>query len=168
MLLISLESRGLSQNGFFDTGLILNSLQSITASTIPSNGDLNPYGVAFVPAGFPPGGSIAAGDLLVVNFNNNGNLQGIRGDFDALGRCRAEHLRIRPDRWRLAWSERSGCCRAKELRPGREPTARDRSDDLPRRLNRSAVMFKSTGQAYSIRGVQWFTFADGKFDPYKD
>jgi hypothetical protein len=23
-------------------------------------------------------------------------------------------------------------------------------------------VFKSTGQAYSIRGVQWFTFAGGK------
>jgi DNA-binding beta-propeller fold protein YncE len=37
---------------------------------------LNPYGVAFVPAGFPAGGSIAAGDLLVANFNNKSNLQG--------------------------------------------------------------------------------------------
>lgn len=55
---------------------VLDSLQSITASTIPSNGDLNPYGVAFVPAGFPAGGSIAAGDLLVANFNNSNNLQG--------------------------------------------------------------------------------------------
>jgi len=76
MLLISLESRGLSQSGLFNTGSILNSLQSITASTIPSNGDLNPYGVAFVPTGFPTGGRIADGDLLVANFNNNSNLQG--------------------------------------------------------------------------------------------
>ena len=75
-LLISLESRGLSQDGPFGTGSILNSLQSITATTIPSNGDLNPYGVAFVPAGFPSGGSIAASDLLVANFNNSSNLQG--------------------------------------------------------------------------------------------
>jgi hypothetical protein len=76
ILLVSLESRGLSQSGFFDNRSILNSLQSITASTIPSNGDLNPYGVVFVPAGFPAGGTIAAGDLLVANFNNNSNLQG--------------------------------------------------------------------------------------------
>src|ERR1017187_9575837 len=76
ILLIYLESRGLSQGGLFDTRSILNSLQSITATTIPSNGDLNPYGVAFVPAGFPAGGSIASGDLLVANFNNNTNLQG--------------------------------------------------------------------------------------------
>ncbi len=29
-------------------------------------------------------------------------------------------------------------------------------------LVRESGMFKSSGQAYSIRGVQWFTFADGK------
>jgi len=55
---------------------ILDSLQSITASTVPSNGDLNPYGVAFVPAGFPSGGSTAAGDVLVSNFNASSNLEG--------------------------------------------------------------------------------------------
>src|ERR1700680_2833915 len=76
MLLTSLENRGLSQSGLFDTRSILNSLQSITATTIPSNGDLNPYGVAFVPAGLAAGGSLTAGDLLVANFNNSTNLQG--------------------------------------------------------------------------------------------
>ncbi|MFC4529082.1 hypothetical protein ISN76_18745 [Dyella halodurans] len=49
---------------------------SITTSTIPANGDLNPYGVAFVPQNFPRGGSIAPGDVLVSNFNNINNLQG--------------------------------------------------------------------------------------------
>jgi hypothetical protein len=48
----------------------------IVSSTIPANGDLNPYGVAFVPAGFPAGGRIAPGDVLVSNFNNLNNLQG--------------------------------------------------------------------------------------------
>jgi DNA-binding beta-propeller fold protein YncE len=48
----------------------------INSSTIPANGDVNPYGVAFVPAGFPGGGTIAAGDVLVSNFNNSANLQG--------------------------------------------------------------------------------------------
>jgi len=43
----------------------------IISSTIPGNGDLNPYGVAFVPRGFPSGGTIAPGDILVSNFNNN-------------------------------------------------------------------------------------------------
>jgi hypothetical protein len=45
-------------------------------STIPSNGDVNPYGVAFVPAGFAHGGTLNTGDVLVANFNNNQNLQG--------------------------------------------------------------------------------------------
>jgi hypothetical protein len=49
----------------------------INSSTIPANGDLNPYGVAFVPEGFAEGGSIHAGDVLVSNFNNGANLQGI-------------------------------------------------------------------------------------------
>src|SRR5260370_28285683 len=48
----------------------------IISSTIPANGDLNPYGVAFVPPGFPTGGEIAPGDILVSNFNNSGNIQG--------------------------------------------------------------------------------------------
>jgi hypothetical protein len=40
------------------------------------NGDLNPYGVAFVPEGFPSGGSLKPGDILVSNFNDKGNVQG--------------------------------------------------------------------------------------------
>jgi hypothetical protein len=48
----------------------------INSTTVPANGDLNPYGVAFVPAGFPSGGTIAAGNVLVSNFNNSANLQG--------------------------------------------------------------------------------------------
>jgi hypothetical protein len=48
----------------------------INSSTIPANGDINPYGVALVPRGFPAGGTIAAGDVLVSNFNNSANLQG--------------------------------------------------------------------------------------------
>src|SRR5262249_44719656 len=44
-------------------------------STVPANGDVNPYGVAFVPSGFPTDGKLNAGDLLVSNFNNSNNLQ---------------------------------------------------------------------------------------------
>jgi hypothetical protein len=46
------------------------------SSTVPSNGDLNPYGVAFVPSGFPNGGKISPGDVLVSNFNDVNNCQG--------------------------------------------------------------------------------------------
>ena len=44
---------------FAQNNSILQSLQSISTPTVPANGDLNPYGVAFVPANFPSGGSIA-------------------------------------------------------------------------------------------------------------
>jgi hypothetical protein len=57
---------------------ILNQLKTPQVlSTVPSNGDVNPYGVAFVPAGFPTaGGLLEPGDILVSNYNNNQNLQG--------------------------------------------------------------------------------------------
>ena len=45
-------------------------------STIPANGDLNPYGVATVPGDFPAGGTVNPGDILVSNFNNSSNAQG--------------------------------------------------------------------------------------------
>ena len=44
-------------------------------TTIPANGDLNPYGVAFVPPGFPTGGPLKPGDILVSNFNSSANNQ---------------------------------------------------------------------------------------------
>jgi len=43
------------------------------ASTVPSNGDVNPYGVAVVPASV---GNLVQGHILVSNFNNSSNLQG--------------------------------------------------------------------------------------------
>lgn len=48
----------------------------VNSSTIPASGDVNPYGVAFVPVGFPAGASIAGGDVLVSNFNDGSNVQG--------------------------------------------------------------------------------------------
>lgn len=48
----------------------------INSSTIPANGDLNPYGVAFVPPGFPSGSALKTGDVLVSNFNDAANAQG--------------------------------------------------------------------------------------------
>ena len=47
-----------------------------TVTTVAPNGDLNPYGVAFVPPQFPAGGIISPGDILVANFNASSNLQG--------------------------------------------------------------------------------------------
>jgi DNA-binding beta-propeller fold protein YncE len=48
----------------------------VNSSTMPPNGDVNPYGVSFVPENFPPGGIIGTGDVLVSNFNNGANAQG--------------------------------------------------------------------------------------------
>jgi hypothetical protein len=44
-------------------------------STSPENGDLNPYGLAVVPNGFPKG-TLQPGQLLVSNFNDSANIQG--------------------------------------------------------------------------------------------
>jgi hypothetical protein len=49
-----------------------NNVQTL-ASTVPKNGDVNPYGVAVVPTST---GRLTAGDVLVSNFNNHRNLQG--------------------------------------------------------------------------------------------
>ena len=46
---------------------------STIASTVPANGDVNPYGVAVVPSSV---GALHAGNVLVSNFNSSANLQG--------------------------------------------------------------------------------------------
>lgn len=50
-------------------------LHSITtiSSTIPSNGDINPYGIFRIPRTV---GHLRRGNILVSNFNNSANLQG--------------------------------------------------------------------------------------------
>jgi hypothetical protein len=53
----------------------LASLQTATqvASTVPPNGDVNPYGIVVVPTTV---GSLVEGSTLVSNFNNKSNTQG--------------------------------------------------------------------------------------------
>jgi hypothetical protein len=46
---------------------------SVIASTIPGNGDVNPYGVAVVPRST---GDLYRGNVLVSNFNDKANVQG--------------------------------------------------------------------------------------------
>lgn len=46
---------------------------STVASTVPANGDVNPYGVALIIQSV---GNLQAGNILVSNFNNSSNLQG--------------------------------------------------------------------------------------------
>jgi hypothetical protein len=50
----------------------LHHIDTLT-STVPFNGDVNPYGVAVVPM---TTGALVANNILVSNFNNSGNLQG--------------------------------------------------------------------------------------------
>ena len=54
----------------------LTATPTFSDATAPANGDVNPYGVAFVPYGFPSGGPLHPGDIIVSNFNNSSNLQG--------------------------------------------------------------------------------------------
>jgi hypothetical protein len=53
----------------------LPSTPDSSVSTVPANGDVNPYGVAFVPTSFPTGGLANPGDILVSNFNDTTNTQ---------------------------------------------------------------------------------------------
>ncbi len=55
-------------------------------STVPANGDLNPYGTAFVPRKFREGGPLEPGDLLVSNFNGASNRQGTGTTIVRIGR----------------------------------------------------------------------------------
>ena len=53
----------------------LAALKSVSnvGSTVPSNGDINPYGIVVVPT---TTGKLHAGDLLISNFNDKANNQG--------------------------------------------------------------------------------------------
>ena len=56
--------------------MFLDGLHAVSqvASTVPANGDVNPYGVAVVPASL---GRLTAGDTLVSNSNDKANVQGM-------------------------------------------------------------------------------------------
>ena len=62
---------------FFTVSLLLatanaGSIKTV-GSTVPSNGDVNPYGIVVVPTTV---GSLIEGNILISNFNNSNNLQG--------------------------------------------------------------------------------------------
>lgn len=69
-----LESRellsGMGAYGFINA---LPHAPTASFSTVPFNGDLNPYGVAVVPQGFARGGPLRPGEILVSNFNAAAN-----------------------------------------------------------------------------------------------
>ena len=54
----------------------LPAMPNSSVTTKPASGDVNPYGIAVVPAGFPGGGLIHHGQILVANFNDSANVQG--------------------------------------------------------------------------------------------
>lgn len=83
LLALATASAGLAfgANADFNSGndgqnaFLPNPVQDV--STVPPNGDVNPYGVAFIPDGFNAGaGPLKRGDVLVSNFNNSAGLQG--------------------------------------------------------------------------------------------
>ena len=69
LLAVSVSAMGQAPSSLFP-------LPPPVVSTVPSNGDVNPYGVAFVPDFVLAGGTLQPGDILVSNFNNSQNLQG--------------------------------------------------------------------------------------------
>src|ERR1700692_1738085 len=56
------------QSSFNSSGAI-----SVVASTVPANGDVNPYGLVRVARS---SGALVKGNLLIRNLNNSANLQG--------------------------------------------------------------------------------------------
>src|ERR1700687_2386168 len=47
---------------------------NLIASTVPANGDINPYGIVVVPRSV---GLLKRGHVLISNFNNGANQQGL-------------------------------------------------------------------------------------------
>ncbi len=68
-VLVSGAAPGLAEDS------VLNRLHqvNVVASTVPANGDVNPYGIVRVPV---TTGKLKRGHILISNFNNSANLQG--------------------------------------------------------------------------------------------
>lgn len=74
-LFVLLAVAAAASAAFADDDNILKNLHTVStiASTVPGNGDVNPYGVAKVERTI---GNLTAGHILISNFNNSGNAQG--------------------------------------------------------------------------------------------
>jgi hypothetical protein len=70
-------------------------------STIPSNGDVNPYGVAVVPHSV---GNLVKDDVLISNFNNSLNRQGLGTTIVEVGRAGSVRLFAQIDASKLPGS----------------------------------------------------------------
>ena len=64
-------------------------MQTQIASTVPGNGDVNPYGMAVVPRST---GALIRGDILISNFNAASNLQGTGTTIDQIAPDGTFHL----------------------------------------------------------------------------
>ena len=73
LVMMLTPSLALASGGSFIGGF--NTVSQV-ASTVPTNGDQNPYGIVTVPRSV---GNLVKGDLLISNFNNNGNNGGLQG-----------------------------------------------------------------------------------------
>ncbi len=81
--------------GASTTSSFVGGFKTITtvASTVPKNGDVNPYGVAVVTRSKD---RLHRGDVLVSNFNDKANTQGTGHD-DRRGGPEPLRARVRPD-----------------------------------------------------------------------
>jgi hypothetical protein len=72
-----------SASGGSSSGAFLAQFSKVTSlgSTVPSVGDVNPYGIAIVPQSM---GLLHAGDLLISNFNGKSNNQGTGTTIDEM------------------------------------------------------------------------------------
>ena len=69
-LTITMTAQAAEPKGFLDDVR----RHSLATSTVPANGDQNPYAVVVAPVS---AGKIQAGDVLIDNFNDRNNLQGL-------------------------------------------------------------------------------------------
>jgi hypothetical protein len=77
VILVTLAAAADNNSSFIQN---LNNLNTV-ASTVPANGDVNPYGVAIVPV---TTGALEQGSILVSNFNNSDNAQGTGTTIDEI------------------------------------------------------------------------------------
>src|ERR1035437_3406118 len=72
-LVVAVAAAALGTAAFAAAPPTLGGAPRSIVSTVPKNGDVNPYGMALVPKS---SGLLVKGDILVSNFNNSKNLQG--------------------------------------------------------------------------------------------
>ena len=108
-----------------------------TVSTVPGNGDQNPYGAAFAPLSLRSGYALQPGDLLISNFNNGANQQG-RGHSIVLIRAGVQSLFFSANpAWNVGWSGGLGILSNGVVVAGNLPT----TDGTPATLQPGSIFF---------------------------